>query len=158
MMKLLPAVLILLLCLSGCAAPHDAVESPSLTESPHGELPSSAEGLSLSLKPDVISSTKEKMTLTLSSELETRSDIFSIVFDVEVREGDVWYSIPFLAPDGKQMVWTMMGYSVDHANPYSQELFFPALYDFADGEYRIVKTIGGLTLAVPFTIGSPDDG
>ena len=119
-----------------------------------GEIPSSAEGLTLTIAPDRIASIEEPMTLMLTTDSETRSEVFGSSCAMEANINGTWYTIPFLVPDGSRLFWVAMRYSVQRSYPFSQEAYIPGKYHFTDGEYRVVKEIGGLTLAAPFTIDS----
>lgn len=75
---------------------------------------------------------------------------FGEEYVLEVKQGEKWYRIPFPENAGFDAIL----YRVEDGNVFGDCILFDWMdYDFADGEYRIVKQIGEHLLKAEFSMG-----
>ncbi|KKB33472.1 S-layer homology domain-containing protein [Bacillus thermotolerans] len=118
----------------------------------YGELPSSGNGLTMSLEKDVFKATDEKVTVEMTNTSEGTYDLNSSL-TLEKKVGDEWVPIRYWGiafPD------TM--YSIEPGGTFQNRVPLGYLrYKLGEGEYRVVEsfssdTEGETTLAVPFKV------
>ena len=144
-MKRLWICLLALLLLAGCGGQETGSGEPQVEQ----EQSAGAFSLGLDTEWDVYDPSVETIWCVLSYEGAGEPLEFGTEYRLEVQRDGAWEQVP-LAEDA---AWYMVQYTL---NPNRQWAFACSLsmfdYDFADGDYRVVKEIGGLPCKAEFTL------
>lgn len=149
--KLLFLLIIAVLFLSACQSQED---ESSLTTSEFQELPSSQDGLQLSLENNGITTKDKKINLLIENLGENTFNLDSY-YTIEKKEGGQWYIIPF--KEGAAFQDDALSLSPTQYLNYSIPVEY-FKYPLSIGSYRIVKkfhnadTLEEIVLAIPFSV------
>lgn len=128
-------------------------------KSPYGELPSSAEGVTMELDKESFSESTDYLKLKFTNSSELTYGWFRYEYDLEVKKDDSWYKVPF----NPEVAFPQIVYLLDSNGVYEANVHAGTYYksaEFEKGDYRLVQSLvekdkekeNQLTLAAYFTI------
>lgn len=128
-------------------------------KSPHGELPSSAEGVTMELEKESYNDSTDYLKLKFTNSSELTYGWFRYNYDLEVKKGNTWYEVPF----NPELHYPLDVYLLEDNGVYETDVSAFAYYKsakFEKGDYRLVQKLvekgnekeNQFTLAAYFTI------
>lgn len=125
-----------------------------LTPSPYGEEEFAQEGAVLRVEHERYDKSVESFNYTIEN-IGEEVIAFGAEYAVEVERNGQWYALP-LAED---MEWNEIAYTAAPGEVWGNSFsFLPYRYAVSDGNYRLIKEIGGKRYCARFTIGSGGGG
>ncbi len=125
-----------------------------LTPSPYGEEDFAQEGAVLRVEHEQYDKSVESFNYTIEN---TGEEVlaFGAEYAVEVERNGVWYALPLAEDAG----WNDVSYTAAPGEVWENAFsFLPYRYTVSDGNYRLIKEIGGRRYCAGFTIGGGGDG
>ena len=128
-------------------------------KSPHGELPSAAEGVTMELKKESYNDSTDYLKLKFTNSSEVTYGYFRYQFDLEVKKNDAWYEVPF----DSDLQYPTDVHLLDSNGVYETNVSafaYNKSAKFEKGDYRLVQRLAEkgnekenqFTLAAYFTI------
>ncbi|WOV83126.1 S-layer homology domain-containing protein [Sporosarcina jeotgali] len=132
---------------------HEAVKSP------HGELPSAAEGVTMELKKESYNNSTDYLKLKFTNSSEVTYGYFRYQYDLEVKKNGTWYEVPF----DSELQYPLDVHLLDPKGVYETNVSafaYNKSAKFEKGDYRLVQKLAEesneeenqFTLAAYFTI------
>lgn len=148
-------ILALCLLLGGCGASGEQpVQEPEeLEQAPQTEVPGPApEGLTMELEHPVYDPSLDTYTYFIYNNTDQTVE-FGEDYTLQRKAGDDWADLTLRENAG----WEAIGYALTPGGTAALTCGFTLYEESPDaGEYRLVKTVGGMQLTAEFTLGKSD--
>lgn len=109
-------------------------------KSPHGELASAAEGVTMELKKESYNDSTDYLKLKFTNSSEVTYGYFRYQFDLEVKKNDTWYEVPF----DSELQYPLVVHVLNPNSVYETVVSAFAYNNsakFEKGDYRLVQKL-----------------